>query len=1781
MDNIIVNDDEEDQQLLNWDPSQWISRGKVYRDVPAIVEAARRRILRIPASFTANLPPKSLSITQLLEFPFPPIDTTSDRMDDDTARYSDEEPTRDIEEMLAFILVPTRSDLRHFLTEFGQAWFDGKKSLRTSINPGIAFPFWVLSYWAEILDASEARECWSEAASWLQSVGRTEEELNQKHVVQSLWSAMGWHGNVRGFAGVSVSDLAKFFSTEYLGGNLVDAMLDILSIRLKAVPHRSGTLIVNTTFASFVNLLRPRKDGTTAIEAHPGAQKYLRKYGTWFRSPDHTQLYLVLHRPPDHWTACTIDFEHSQIHYGDGLRWERPKDFFLALNAWTTENFPEQEFQVADDLPCALQTDGYNCPMISVNAVAHSALGDPLWTGETADTLRMKAFCELVEHALSLKPTSESKNTAVDPEDFIANVLAANPDINDTFIQTNGIASTVENPARAIVPAQKKTASEAAPTRGEKRKAESDDGDERKRKAAKPSALSGPTVPHPFFASNAVKPQPPSKSKKNKKSASAESSSLVGISRSATAARNQRAAIRAGTFQPTASKTKNFRETCREIDPTLSDASFEETCKQVQCSICRKWVKMQDAYCTSRYKKHFTAKTCTAPRPKTPADPKARTLDSFALIPTRPKAKHPPPSPTVQRPCPGLTRAFDEAVGNYLDRTTSSGGGAHSPGHYSSKIFGKPFLDLTAKEKETVYTARFHDYAWRNDVSPGIMACFAAGGTGCLKIVDMPPTATTREAAPSENLKFVPRINQNAHAGMLFAKFKGLDGLLSEDNEFSLERRYFQHVINGDFKDDKVFNGIIQAKVMAKDREIKGVGMQNFKHNSDLDAVLGLIHTISPRAHRELAKHIPARTERSIKHVVSKTPRFPIGIVDETFVYATQYLKDYNYPLGGPLSLSVDDTKLFPALRPLYDGVKQRWYIVGTTGEHIVVPNAEALHATLDELESTAELATKLRLWVLQIPLPGVPPLVVAITPIGSKVKGPELADWQIQLMEGLVSRGFRITSSGGDGASVERDCQRRTASASKLLEVRIKHPDPDYPDIVVQLWDLDGNVWVVIQDAKHGRKTFRNNAFSGARTLTLGNFLVFFQQIHTLGMKPNTPLYRRDFINSDRMDDPAAARFFSADFLEQAAEEPAENLGLVIYLLVFGDFIDAWQSRSLSHHERAKIAIRTHLFLETWRLFLAKAGYSEARHFISKEAFDIAQILINGLLGLIIIHRDHLGAHPCPLLPWFNASEPNEHCFSGMRDINADFSMQQAILIIPKLRAKMQASVRVPKNQSDFKKQASGYCHTYYSSENIDYNLLSQYPTDIELSAAYEMAGQENECLWSLLGIHPGRIRSASPRRVVAAPLPDPAFQHLYLAAEEADASELPEKTAAEELQGMIDSLKTTANLSRAADEELDACVLASAALSMDELARIEDLPESDPQRFAEIQQDIAHAMSTQPTAFMALLQGMADSAVKNVSSSSRAPDAPPLPMPPVLLIDVSSTDLTPFVEQRRRHQTEEARTGVRTYKSAGTYRNHKTGVVKPLSDRQVLAQRMQAIIRHDQQRGSSTGLNRNVRWKDQAPNTIGFGTSTTKPKAGNAANAELAATGRSKEAIRRRRTIFAKLKCSSIVAESGIGPDAAHTMETGCYGFALTGSSITLVQVRTMYSRSGGKTGGHSWAETCETIGSLSFVVAQVFEHEYRRHFKIIHNADAHLGILRFGHLPVGSFLALLPKDEGVKTFQTHVEIGFRAYKLFEEILSEKEGLARGVASLNTVRRKGKADIHILELPEDDCVE
>ncbi|KAK0472858.1 hypothetical protein IW261DRAFT_1311793, partial [Armillaria novae-zelandiae] len=121
-------------------------------------------------------------------------------------------------------------------------------------------------------------------------------------------------------------------------------------------------------------------------------------------------------------------------------------------------------------------------------------------------------------------------------------------------------------------------------------------------------------------------------------------------------------------------------------------------------------------------------------------------------------------------------------------------------------------------------------------------------------------------------------------------------------------------------------------------------------------------------------------------------------------------------------------------------------------------------------------------------------------------------------------------------------------------------------------------------QDSKHALKTFQNNIFTGAQVLTLGSFNATYQHVHGIAMQPNSPLYNCDVIKYNKQDDNTASQIFSADTLEKAMENTEDYLGLIVYLFVFGEFVDALQSCMMAHKHHVQIALRTKLFLDTWK---------------------------------------------------------------------------------------------------------------------------------------------------------------------------------------------------------------------------------------------------------------------------------------------------------------------------------------------------------------------------------------------------------------------------------------------------------------------------------------------------------------------------------------------------------------------------------------------------------------------
>lgn len=264
------------------------------------------------------------------------------------------------------------------------------------------------------------------------------------------------------------------------------------------------------------------------------------------------------------------------------------------------------------------------------------------------------------------------------------------------------------------------------------------------------------------FGQNGSSSKPKARGKKTGKSEKAAGSatstlSALGTSQSASVARSLRAQVQTGEFRPSAAKTQNFRQKILDLD---RDATFEPMSKEVLCSTCKEWKKMKEPYNISRFEEHLE-RGCEPPPPPPPADAKVRTLDQFKLMPPPVKPKKVVPL-KVSRPCPGLTAAYDEKVGKYLSRASSTGGGARSLEYYSKQFFKKKYNNLSDAEQQQVVAAQVHDRTWRNDVSPGIVASFATGENPCIKTVHVDADATVTPPCSSCQLVFTSKPYKNA-----------------------------------------------------------------------------------------------------------------------------------------------------------------------------------------------------------------------------------------------------------------------------------------------------------------------------------------------------------------------------------------------------------------------------------------------------------------------------------------------------------------------------------------------------------------------------------------------------------------------------------------------------------------------------------------------------------------------------------------------------------------------------------------------------------------------------------------------------------------------------------------------------------------------------------------------------------------------------------------------------------------------------------------------------------
>ena len=302
----------DDTPIIEWIEDEWIGKGKIYpaSDVPLFIQAARSRVLAIPSTYTAYLPSRHLSITDLLNAELP---AQSSALISITAAnaFSTEEPNEDIT-CLKTRPVPPKEWLDQLEKEFGPAWFKGARSIVDPRYKSSHLPLWVLTFWRETKGVIEKRSIWQSAEAWLARWGKEGKELEEADRVREMMSSLTWGQDITALgAGTSKESLAVLLSNHWIDGGTIDMMMSQLATRVRCDPNLQKTTVVAT-----LNLQMQINKACEVGNFSRSSAPLLSRYTELFKKKQRTRLFFPAHVNANHWVPFFIDFEKGTIHHG-------------------------------------------------------------------------------------------------------------------------------------------------------------------------------------------------------------------------------------------------------------------------------------------------------------------------------------------------------------------------------------------------------------------------------------------------------------------------------------------------------------------------------------------------------------------------------------------------------------------------------------------------------------------------------------------------------------------------------------------------------------------------------------------------------------------------------------------------------------------------------------------------------------------------------------------------------------------------------------------------------------------------------------------------------------------------------------------------------------------------------------------------------------------------------------------------------------------------------------------------------------------------------------------------------------------------------------------------------------------------------------------------------------------------------------------------------------------------------------------------------------------------
>ncbi|PPR07227.1 hypothetical protein CVT24_010170 [Panaeolus cyanescens] len=1730
MDDIPIDITGEDDNVFTFNLTDWIGPNKVLppdNKIPTPLANYFAACRDIPDHILQNhYPNKQWTVQQFMQYKLPP--QTHNLPTCKVAEcYLDLPENADIVNHTKKAL-PSRALVRNLDNYFRQAVLNGKKSVYDPGYPDTRLPLWYVRYWDEMWRFHDIQKRWGEALEWLDNLEKrvnTEEGVDGwrelLHRTRHLLSRLRWseETDIPGANRCTTDMFADFLSNgRRMSTSHMNMMFARLADRLEEDEVRDQMVVLETLrFWQEINKANSQKDlqekKSSRFINH--LEKRLRNNEIDF------VVFPARMDKEEHWLTFRIDIKMKQLGYGDSMShtgFTNPSPIVKKIQQWSKVRLGVNLKNIGDVLAHGRQEDYTDCGIAAVSTAECEVFPDlettEQWSSTTKEKHRLRWFADLTERHISMVNCSAQvesyavhllSQTALAPHDKPQD---SHPSVSttDCGIPTQTLPTLDQQNLPSQLPCTKRSDFEdstitvdSAQSKGEK---------ERKRKRQ----------PGSSFA-----PEPSNKASKSntKEDTSVSRKFSSGLPKSTIWDRVQRSQIENGTFVIDPAKLLRFKLKILEIDSRADVQSATE----VRHFLCGKILAMKTAYNTSNFNTH--AQACKG-------SPSGGTLDIASYFKPRlpsamPKSQsqdtnNPSQAAKCLLPCPGLDIRVYKNVAQYLDRTGAGGGGAPSVTTFAFSLYGKAYIHLSNARKDLVKLKQSEEWQWRNNHASGKVfstSCIKVGtqkGVGaqsatareahpgveacnkCLSVLQLKQfkVAAALPRPPDEMYKYVNTMYRNKQLASIYARCIGLREIL-EDTEVSPLIKYVHGVLNRKYTGSDLFASMIEALALKHQKEERGIGMQRMRYAPELVEFSHILFTHSPRAYEQLREVISIPDVRTLRVQRARQPRFPIGIQERTFKLAKEQLQNLQYI--GPVALSCDDTKLLASLRPYYDSDRKGFFLLGAVGDPIQILDVDHFREIV-RLQ-TIKKATKLRLFCLQVPLPKIPTVVLSAIAIPDNLTAPELLEFTWKILEGLFEHEIQVVSYAADGSTVERSVQDLLIrKASNTATYTIKHPADDgtcHENLSFPVFYFDRHPIAVLQDPKHLLKTCRNNIFSGAQVPVLPNHVILYSDVRKMGME-DSPIYVRDVEKVDRQDDNAATRLFSGAVLEWLTEKHPEMRGLIIFLFICGEMIDAYQNRSITLHERCVMILRAHFFFELWERFIEVSGYSKTKHFVSPQCITIVKTLIHGFLQLIYIYRGFKTRYP--LLPWLMVTEAPEHVFGMCRQIVKDFTMLDFQFMVPKLFIKLREAFFSARNL-DGKATASGYLHSLTNIQDLNLAALSNYPTDSEIQDLTEQAYGEAHSLFVFLGVTADELYGRQARL--------PSISSWYSGGDGKEGSAVDDDDTTDsddgsdlevdedvDYQVALDDLEGAELGTDREERRMMDYRFANVALTIDEQTKICDLPEFDTDGIVEAYAEYATHIQT-------ILSDIAS------THGNELADA----LPPLNLMQPSSTvnphslsvDLSELVKLRFAHQTHQALTGVRKVGNESAI--SRTTRTPQLTERQRIIREMAAIVKESGDRGVGSGLERAARWQASAP----------APSTGNAANAATVAKASAKNRLNKRKEVYESFGLPSMTWDAHIGgmmPLQAVAGVTGSsmggppsgYGFAVTshnGLGVILCKVLSVYSKGGGKGAKHSYVDNVNMITAASNIVIQIYQHHYGTRF----NDKPQSGSSLFPHL------------------------------------------------------------------------